>query len=47
MIDPALLLTKLSALEWTEERRPGHPWQGQILVNRKEVEQMIREAANG
>lgn len=37
-------LHKLKCLEWTQELRSGHPWEGQILVNRKEVEQLLKEA---
>jgi hypothetical protein len=40
-------LRKLRCLEWTEEVRPGHPWQGQILVNRREVEKLLKEATDG
>lgn len=36
-------LRKLRALEWTQEVRPGHPWQNQTLVLRSEVEQILRE----
>lgn len=36
-------LRKLGLLEWTQEVRPGHPWQNQILVNRKDVEALLKE----
>lgn len=39
-------LRKLRCLEWTEEVRAGHPWQGQILVNRREVEELLKEATS-
>ncbi len=35
-------LRKLRGLEWTQEVRPGHPWSGDIMVRRSEVEQILR-----
>lgn len=40
-------LRKLRCLEWTEEVRRDHPWYGQILVNRREVEKLLKEATDG
>jgi hypothetical protein len=40
-------LRALRCLEWTEEVRPGHPWRGQILVNRREVEKLLKEVTDG
>lgn len=42
--EKAALLEKLSHLEWTEEKQPQHPWKGDILVRRKDVERIIEEA---
>lgn len=36
-------LEKLRCLEWTQEVRPGHPWHNQILVNREDVKELLRE----
>lgn len=36
-------LRKLRALQWTEEIRPGHPWYRELLVNRNEVEDLLKE----
>ncbi len=39
------LITKLRALRWTQEVRPGHPWNGDLLVRREDVEDLLKEAA--
>lgn len=36
-------IRKLRTLRWTEELRPDHPWFGQLLVNRTEVEDLLKE----
>jgi hypothetical protein len=41
------LIKKLHLLRWTQEVRPGHPWRGQTLVNRKQVEELIKEEFDG
>lgn len=42
---PEQLLQKIKALEWTQEVRPSHPWNGDILVRKSDVEALIRDAA--
>lgn len=46
-MNTAEALHKLRCPEWTEEVRHDHPWYGQILVNRREVEKLLKEATNG
>lgn len=36
-------LQKLRLLSWTEELRPQHPWYRELLVNRSEVEDLLKE----
>lgn len=36
-------LRKVKTLEWTQEVRPGHPWHNQILVNREDVINLVKE----
>ena len=42
---PEQLLEKVKSLEWTQEVRQDHPWSGDILVRKSDVEALIRGAA--
>lgn len=39
-------LRKLRGLGWTQEVRPDHPFNGAILVQRSDVEALLKEVAD-
>lgn len=45
MMTPEEILRKVKALEWTEERRPDHPWFQDILIRKSDVEALLKEAS--
>jgi hypothetical protein len=40
-------IAKIEALPWTQEIRSGHPWEGDLLVRKSDVRDILKEVRSG